>query len=813
MASRYDTSLDNTPILKTPARQTTASSSNYGQSTGRVSTSHSSSSTCFIVSLLETKARNVGMAALDLRSPTLELCYLADSSSYLSSLSMLLLYDPVEILLPSPVYPGVSVVASETFMGSRITSMPRKQFSEVVGWEKLQNLCFDCDLPVVKTEVVQHKEIVGAAAALLEHVEKIQGISFSNRSLKIKVRAPDGYLLIDPSTSDALEVFRSSTPVSSVSLFSTLNHTQTPMGQRLLKMSLAQPPSDLATIESRVEAVEHLVSNEDAFFALKTVLQGFPDLEFVLSQYSSCPPLQQTSKTTFNIAKTVVLTKQALEHCQSVKQALNTNDTPGIFQAVCEILHDNAIKQLYEKISEVLEDDAVMTRGSTVKTALIFAVRPGISALLDVARQTYVETVEDIQKLVEHTKSEYNLTNLKLHFSAKKGHYLSLPIEEVPKYGTITGYIQNQRVGKRMQFSLSLLQSLNNRSEEALEEVLLMMSQVLLDLVEEVRTLLPVLISISDGIAIIDLLWSFSSFVTSRGHQHSYVKPELTIDGPIAIKDGSHPVLQQTVKGFIPNDFFISDSINTLIIQGINMAGKTTLLRQTSCLIILAHIGCFVPATFSSIPLLHRLVVRSVGDENVGVGDSSFALEMREVAHGVTTSTEFGPEQRKGVLVMIDELGKATSTIDGLGIAWAVTEHLIINGIKSIITSHYPQLSQLSVLYPQARCCHLSSSAASGGMTPNFKLSDGSLDISLTDGKGYGIVAAEMAGFPEVVLNHAIDIRTELMKNQSAVTDNSLEIVRQISEKVSMLRFSTMDETQIKEYLVKFQQILPTNMG
>ncbi|KAL0222991.1 hypothetical protein P9112_002381 [Eukaryota sp. TZLM1-RC] len=803
MEPRYNTSIEATPLLK-PQIMKTPRTLSTGQRTANTGTSRETSS-CYVVAVFESKNRAIGLAAVDLKSPNLHLCTLTDTSAYLSTLSMLMVWDPVEIVLAVPSTTPLNSLITESFLGASIASSGRKNFSDKHGLDIIEKVCFERDRAVIVTEISKNRAVLAAVSAVITYVQQIQTVEYSANSLKVTVKIPDGSLLIDPSSASSLELFQSSVSSSTHCVFKALDHTKTSMGRRLLRMTLAQPPSDLATIESRLDAVQALLANEQVFFELENVLAEVPDIEFILSQYSSYPPPKRTPTVLKNIAQTMVMTKIVLKNTFSLYKLLIQVKEVSVFGAICEVLADPSLELIRDRIDEILDDEVFLAKGSAAKSVLAFAVKPGIDCLLDVARHTYSETIEDIQDLVNTIKQDYVLTSLKLHYSAKKGHYLSVLVEELPKHGTIKGFIQNQRQGKRMNFSLTQLESLNSRSHEALEEVMLMMSNVLLELVDQIRPLLSVLLLLSDGIALVDVVRSYAAFVASQGTAREYTRPELTVDGPIAIKAGRHPLLESMVSNFVANDFFMSDSISTILITGINMAGKTTLLRQIAMIVLLAHIGCYVPATFCSIPLLNRLIVRLGFDDSFEVGDSTFGLEMREIAHGIRATAELSPSGQKKVLMLIDELGRATSTIEGLSLAWSISEYLIVNQVKSILTTHFSQLSELSLHYPHAKCCHMGSKSVDGFFKPLYKLTDGSLHTNSIH--GYGIQAAELAGFPQDVLIESQKIRKSLLTNGSG-NASILTKLHELSQSISMLKYSSLDNSGLRSMLSSLKQNL-----
>ncbi|KAL0221510.1 hypothetical protein RCL1_001364 [Eukaryota sp. TZLM3-RCL] len=802
MSPCYDLGIETTPLhLINTAK--TPSTSRLTNGTGKETSS--SRSSCFIVAVLEGKNRRVGLAAVDLRSPNVQVCQLSDNPSYIHCLSMILLWDPVEIIVAIPSLSPLSELIKDTFLGAQIVTIQRKLFLETRGLELLHQVVFESCQATVATELGTSKQVLGAASALFGHVSQIQGTHFSPKSLKLTIRVPEGHMLIDPTTTDALEVFSCAVPRKGISLLKFLDRTITASGSRLLRMTLSQPTTDLTTLMQRLDALDGLLANPDLFFQLQEALSAVPDMEFILAQYSSMSNSTHSSVASLNIAKTVLMTKIAIEAAQGISKVLSGTSI-ALFEAVNDAISHPHVEELKQAVNQIIDEDAVVVKGSAQKTALVFAIKPGVHALLDVARKSYVEAIEDITTLVEKTREEYSLNDLKLHFTAKRGHYLSLPIEEVPQPGTIKGFIQNIRAGKRVTFSLTTLESLNNRSNEALNEVMVLMSGILINLVQQVHSLLEILLTISDGIAVVDLVTSFCSFISTSGSSYKYTRPDLTLDGPIAMKQSRHPILETIINNYVPNDIFLSDSVSTVLITGINMGGKTTLLRQTAVIVLLAHIGCFVPASFCSLPLMSRLVVR-IPVSDTAVGDSTFSAEMKLLAHAMSTVVD--GSHKSNILILIDELCRSTSTVEGLSLAWSICEHLVTTSVKSLITTHFHQLSELALLYGRVRCCHMASSHHNGITQSLYKLKDGWFKVE-GDSKdnGYGIQAAELAGVPQAITTMARQFRSQLSNNSQSNFNSVLIEMNGISEQLSLLRFSTLDEDSLRNFIRELKKKL-----
>ncbi|KAH3744014.1 mutS protein [Pelomyxa schiedti] len=300
--------------------------------------------------------------------------------------------------------------------------------------------------------------------------------------------------------------------------------------------------------------------------------------------------------------------------------------------------------------------------------------------------------------------------------------------------------------------------------------------------------------------ALLDMLTSFATY----SMENNCVRPLITADGPLAITQGRHPILEKILHGgFVPNDSYICDTSSYHIILGPNMSGKSTYIRQVALLTILAHIGCFVPATFASFRLVDRILSRIGSDESTEGNASSFMTEMREIHYILQNQSD-------RALVLIDELGRGTSTAEGEALAWSISEHLALRSFGHFLfVTHYSRLSLLQELYPNIATYHFQVERNSReGFRPLFLLSQG----GNSSNSRYAIAVAEVSGMPKTVIDYALRVRDTLQAEatsddaQTCTCGNPEQAAMLLAEKLFHLKHSTLDTESKRAYLKKLKE-------
>lgn len=702
-------------------------------------------------------------------------------------------------LLCSFFFSPLTLGGRERFANTcNVAEVNRKFFNEATGVSCLQSLSAS---PLTLDRMEAKYLSLAACAAVIKYVEYIQQSSFANGSLRITYRALEGFLHMDYETIRNLELVRNvRSGDAKQSLFGVLNYTKTASGTRLLRTSLLQPLCDRATIEMRLAAVDELLRHERIYFEVSGNIAEFLDLDHLAAlqfvQHSVSSGLHGCEEAISN----VIYLKQSLDVVPILLRALQSaNEGHGPQSALLRTIAANfsrpQLQEMRDYIDRVIEASA-HKRPSAVamRTERYFAVKAGQNGLLDVARKTYTEVLDDVSVLLERYQEQYMMDSLRLKNNAKRGFFFALPCSAAGQsnpndFGDVFLHVQKSGASS-WTFTSSALESLNERLRESGAEISLLTAKVVDEVILHVRTFLGVIHSITDSVSMLDMLQSFATYVTLT---EQVVRPELSDSGPIAIKQGMHPTmphLQPNIQ-LVPNDTYLSLGNNFALITGQNMAGKSTYCKQVALLTIMAHMGCYVPAAWASFRLTDRIATRIGTEDDLESNSSTFLVEMREMAANLRNAT-------RRSLVIIDELGRGTSVRDGIGLAWAISEYLLAMPCFTLFTTHFRELVSLSALYPNVKLYTIA-------VDPNFRST-----FVLTDGapsslhSGYGLRSAAAAGLPASVLDRAHALKEKLQSNAQNAARSAPESTFRIYETVERLlalKNSSLDHETLREFL------------
>ena len=757
----------------------------------------------FIVAVCENKAREVGLAAFNVHLSQLVFTQFTDSFSNAITLSQLHLFNPREILLPhTTAQSQLATLLRERYgeRGTNIVEVNRRFYNEAKGQEYVATLAASA----LALDRLESKFLsLASVAAIVKYYEYVQQLVFPNASLKFSYKPVEGYMRLDADTIKNLEIVRNlRSGDAKSSLFGMINFTKTAGGGRLLRSTLLQPLCDLATIETRLGCVDELLRNEKTFFELGSLLGEFQDLDHLAAlQFVQAAPsagLYGCEQTISN----VIFLKQSLDGACGMAQALlGSNDGAGpqngLLKTMLANLRRPEIAAVRERIGVLVEEDARKRPGAlAMRTERYFAVKAGINGLLDVARKTYVEVLDDVQELLAQYTKEFLMDSLCLKNNARRGYFFSLPAKSkiVPSDFDVFIHVQKQGgASGGWTFTSDDLESFNERLRESGAEIALLTAKVVDELVAEVRQHLGVIHSVSDTVSMLDMFYSFASWVALS---ENLVRPELSESGPIAIKQGVHPLMAE-LQGidFVPNDTYVSSVNNFFVIFGQNNAGKSTYIKQVAVLTLLAHIGSYVPAAWASFRLTDCIFSRIGTDDDMEHNSSAFVVEMREVSNILHSTT-------RRSLVIIDELGRGTSSAEGLSLAWAISEYLLSMPCYTLFTTHFRELLRLGQLYPNVKSYSL---AADAGHRSTFLLTEGAAAAA-----GYGLRAAAAAGLPPSVTARANELKLRLAEAQARQAQGAgggrLIMRHTVAERVLALRNSTLDTETLRDFLEEIKK-------
>jgi len=573
-----------------------------------------------------------------------------------------------------------------------------------------------------------------AAGALLAYIQETQKTDLSFiKQLRPLTRS--GFLIIDESSRRNLEL--TETIIGGKrkgSLLSVLDLTSTPMGARLLKQRLLFPLQERDTIRQRLAAVELLLAAPALRRELQEHLEGIYDLERLCSRLV----------LGHGNARDMDAMKLSLARLPGLKQLLT--DTPvGLVQTIGTEL--DPIKDLYELIHAAIRDNAPVTlRDGNL-------IREGYNGELDKLIVLLRDGRQLILGLEAKERERTGIAKLKVGFNKVFGYFF-----EVSRAQATTmpdDFIRKQTLVNAERFITPELKELENKIASAQEKRLTLEYQLFIDIRQKIATQSERLLAAAYRIARVDFLVSLAE----AAHRYHYTRPKIVEDHSITIIEGRHPVIERSLEPgrFVPNDVSLDQHKNELlIITGPNMAGKSTVLRQTALIVLMAHIGSFVPADRAEICIVDRIFTRVGAMDDLRRGQSTFMVEMNETANILNNATD-------NSLVILDEIGRGTSTYDGLSIAWAVAEELADmndRGVKTLFATHYHELTDLATTHKRIQNYSIAVREWNDTIIFLHKLVKGATNRS------YGVQVAGLAGVPDHVVNRAHEILTNIEKGE-----------------------------------------------
>nr|XP_056701237.1 mutS protein homolog 4 [Euleptes europaea] len=800
--------LNNAWTGKTPLSSNRSGCRNWTPFTGYSVTSSSSVSVhnaaSVIVAVIEGRglARGeVGMASIDLKNPEVVLSQFADNTTYAKVITKLRILTPLEIIMSNTACDAGNAtklfsLITENFKNVTFTTVQRKYFSETKGLEYIEQLCTP-EFSTVLMEIQSKYYCLAAVAAVLKYVEFIQNSVYAPKSLKIRFHGSEQTAMIDSISALNLELITNNRdPRNGHTLFGVLNYTKTPGGSRRLRSNILEPLIDADTINTRLDSVQELLRDEELFFGLQSVISRFLDTEQLLSVLVQIPKQDTVNASESKITNLIYL-KHTLELVEPLKDALKSYMTP-LLKAYYSSLEDNRFGIILEKIKTVINDDTRYTKGClNMRTQKCYAVKPNINEFLDIARRTYTEIVDDVAGMITQLAEKYNLP-LKTSFSSTRGFFIQMNADcpaihndQLPAEFTKITKMKNV-----YSFTSPDLMKMNERCQESLREIYHMTYLIVCKLLSEIYEHIHCLYKLSDTVSMLDMLQSFAHACTL----FDYVRPEFT--DTLAIKQGWHPVLEKiSIEKPVPNNTYITEGSNFIIITGPNMSGKSTYLKQIALCQIMAQIGSFVPAEYASFRIAEQIFTRIGMDDDIETNSSTFMKEMKEISYIIQNANDRS-------LIIIDELGRGTSTEEGIGICYAVCEYLLKLKAFTLFATHFLELCHIDVLYPNVENNYFEvqhvrrSTGDIERIAYTYILSKGQ-----TEEKNYGIKAAELSSLPLSIILDAREIVTLISKQilqQQRSTPETLKeraIHHLGSRLVQAARNSRLDQGSLRIYL------------
>ncbi|KAG2636978.1 hypothetical protein PVAP13_2NG481800 [Panicum virgatum] len=559
------------------------------------------------------------------------------------------------------------------------------------------------------------------------------------------------------------------------------------------------------------------MSNEELFFGLTQGLRKFPkESDKVFCHFCFKPKKVMdevlkppNGRKSQMLISDIIILKTALDAIPFFSKVLKGAKSfllRNIYQTVCE---NPKYEKMRKRIGDIIDEDVVHSRAPFVAcTQQCFAIKAGIDGLLDVARRSFCDTSEAIHNLASKYREEYNMPNLKIPYNIRQGFYFIIPQKDIT--GRLPNkFIQVVRHGKNVHCSSLELASLNVRNKSAAAECFRRTELCLEGLIDEIREDIGILTLLAEVLCLLDMIVNSFAHTISTKPVDRYTRPEFTDDGPMAINAGRHPILETLHTDFVSNDIFLSEASNMVLVMGPNMSGKSTYLQQICLIVILAQIGCYVPAQFASIRVVDHIFTRIGNGDNVENNSSTFMTEMKETAFIMQNVSSKS-------LIVVDELGRATSSSDGLAVAWSCCEHLPSVKAYTIFATHMEGLSELATMYPNVKILHFEVNLGNDRLDFKFRLKDGIRRVP-----HYGLLLARVAGLPASVIDTATSITSQITQQEMTRMDanceefRSLRMAYQVAQRLVCLKYSNQGDDYIREELRKLKEGLccrPANM-
>ena len=625
-----------------------------------------------------------------------------------------------------------------------------------------------------------------AAGVALHYLQETQHHQ-TKHILSISRIEQEKYVWMDRFTIRNLELFYSPND-GAITLIDVLDDTKSAMGSRMLRRWLALPLKDVREIETRHQIVEEILVNNEISETLEMEISRIGDLERLISKVAT---LRINPKECSRL-------KDALNSLSPIKEVCAKSEVKALQHIASKI---NICEQIKEKIKTELSDNPPMLlhKGNVIKQ--------GVNAELDELRNIQNSGKEYLDKMLAREIEVTGISSLKISFNNVFGYYLEVRNrfkEQVPEQ-----WIRKQTLVSAERYITEELKEYEHKILSAEDKISAIETRLYNDLVQEISLHIEAIQLDAYLVSQLDCLLSFSVIAK----KHNYIKPVVNEGSDLVIKQGRHPVIEQQLemgKPYIPNDVLLDRKQQQLMmITGPNMSGKSALLRQTALIVLMAQIGSFVPAQSVEIGVVDKIFTRVGASDNISMGESTFMVEMNETASILNNLSE-------NSLILLDEIGRGTSTYDGVSIAWAIAEYLHEHPTKAktLFATHYHELNEMTEQFTRIKNFNVSVKESGKNIIFIRTLKEGGSEHS------FGIHVAKMAGMPKQIVKKAEKILKQLEamrgteNNTKAISDeNDMQlsffklddpILEEIREDISSLDINTLTPV---EALMKLNEI------
>lgn len=611
-----------------------------------------------------------------------------------------------------------------------------------------------------------------AAGAVLHYLKSTENNQLQHINSVQRIQL-DHYMWLDRFTIRNLELVHSNHPTG-IPLISILDQTSTPMGGRLLRKWLLLPLIDIKEIQKRHDIVEHFYKDERLVESMTDYLKTIGDLERLISK----APSRKLNP------REVLQLKKALFTIDPIKDLLNSTNLDPLVELSGSL---NPCEQLRNRIEKELDEEAP---GNVLKGNII---KSGWHEELDELRNIIFNTKDVLVKIQADEAEKTGISNLKIGFNNVFGYYLEVT-NKYKNQGLIPDdWVRKQTLTNAERYITEELKVLETKILGAEEKLQVLELELYEALISDIQNYILAIQHNATSLAMLDCLISLAS-VAKR---NNYSKPKITDGYTIDIKNGRHPVIEQHLsigETYVPNDVLLDkDDQQILMITGPNMSGKSAVLRQTALICLMAQMGSFVPADFAELGMIDKLFTRVGASDNISSGESTFMVEMNETASIMNNISARS-------LVLLDEIGRGTSTYDGISIAWSLAEFLHDQEDlrpKTLFATHYHELNELANLFPRIKNYCIATKEHGNRVIFLRKLVEGGSKHS------FGIHVAKMAGMPTEILVRANEILSKLETKSIEQTSITEKIPAKTHYTHQLSIFETTDETagKLKETL------------
>lgn len=577
-----------------------------------------------------------------------------------------------------------------------------------------------------------------ASGAILQYLELTQHTQINHITSLARIEE-ERYVRLDKFTIRSLELLQPMQDEGGRSLLDVIDRTITPMGGRMLRRWVVFPLKDVQPINDRLDVVEHYYRHPDFRETVYQALQRMGDIERIVSKAA----VGRVSP------REVVQLKNALQACVKVKNACLSAADNIVLKRIGEQI--NLCESLCQRIEREVENDPPqqVNKGGVIKR--------GVNSELDELRNIAFSGKDYLLKIQQREIENTGIASLKIGYNNVFGYYLE--VRNTYKNQVPPEWVRKQTLAQAERYITQELKEYEEKILGAEGKILMLETQLFGELVIGMQDYIPALQLNASLIARLDCLLAFA--IVSE--ENRYVRPSVDLSDVIDIGQGRHPVIETQLaigEHYVPNDILLdTEKQQIIIITGPNMAGKSALLRQTALITLLAQVGCFVPAERARIGLVDKIFTRVGASDNLSQGESTFMVEMTEasnILNNVTTRS----------LVLFDELGRGTSTYDGISIAWAIVEHLHEQPrakARTLFATHYHELNEMEKNFARIKNYNVSVKEAEGKVIFVRKLERGGSEHS------FGIHVAEIAGMPKSIVKRAGEILKQLERENAQV--------------------------------------------